>query len=545
MTMADVTTSEVGRDIERWRGEYGGPDAAVAHLLCDRHPYSDAALTVVRSDMSARTYSYAGLKDMSGRVARVLSGLGVGRGDRVATLLPKGVELVATALGIWRLGAVHVPLFTAFAPGAIGYRLADSGAHIVVTDDGNRHKLLPGEELPADPARRIVTVGGGPIGDVDFWSAVDAACDPIDDAARVGGAAPFIQLYTSGTTGDPKGVVLPVRALASIEAYLRLGLHLRPGDVYWNAADPGWAYGLYYAIVGPLLIGHPTLQVAAPFDAAQTFRVLREHDVTTFAAAPTVYRTLRAEGDGVDVSGLRLKVLASAGEPLGADVVEWAEARLGVPILDHFGQTETGMIVNNHAAPAAAVPLRPPSMGTAMPGFDVVVLDPTQDRVAPTGELGRVAVDVRSSPLFWFEGYHAAPDRTAERFSADRRYYLTGDIASRDEDGYFTFSARADDVIITAGYRTGPTEIERVLQSHPDVAEAAAVGLPDEKRGEAIHAFVVLSTNRAGDAILTRELQDLVRNHLARHAYPRTVHYVDELPRTPSGKLQRFVLRGS
>lgn len=451
-----MTTTEPVRALERWMAAYGGPDAAVATLLCDRHRYSDPALTVVRPGVSTRTYSYAGLGDMSGRFARVLSGLGIGVGDRVATLLPRGVEVVAAALGIWRLGAVHVPLSTALGTAGIGYRLENSGARVVVTDSVNRFKLHTSEDVPADAGRRIVTVGGGPLGDVDFWSAVDAACDPVAGAAAVGGSAPFVQLYTSGTTGNPKPVAVPVKALASFEAYLKFGLDLRADDIYWNAADPGWAYGLYYAVVGPLLVGMRTILLAASFDAELAYRVLRDQEVTNFAATPTGYRALMAAAGRVDLSGLRLRALASSGEPLGADLVDWADARLGLPIRDHYGQTETGMIVNNHAAPYLAGPPRPGSMGTQMPGFEVRVLAAEEDREAPAGAQGRLAVDVAASPLFWFEGYHNAPERTVDRFSARGRYYLTGDLAVKGDDGYFTFSSRADLSGPPAGAPTPP-----------------------------------------------------------------------------------------
>jgi acetyl-CoA synthetase len=225
-------------------------------------------------------------------------------------------------------------------------------------------------------------------------------------------------------------------------------------------------------------------------------------------------------------------------------MVSWAEQTLGVPIHDTYGQTELGMCVVNGWHPDIAGPVKEGSMGRPMPGWSMAVLQNLADEPAPAGELGRVAVDLAHSPGMWFSGYVDAPDKTAERFSADGRWYLTGDAGTMDEDGYIFFSARDDDVIIMAGYRIGPFEVESVLVTDPSVAEAAVVGMPDELRGEVIEAFVVLAPGATASDELAASLQRLVKTKLAAHAYPRTVHFVEELPKTPSGKIQRFVLRG-
>ena len=335
---------------------------------------------------------------------------------------------------------------------------------------------------------------------------------------------------------------MPVRALASFHAYLELGLDVSDEDVFWNAADPGWAYGLYYAILGPLAVGVRSLLLHAPFSAALTWQVVEQFGVTNFAAAPTVYRSLRADPTPVP-DGIRLRRASSAGEPLTPEVIDWAEEHLGVPVRDHYGQTEHGMMIVNGWADAVREPVRPGSMGRPLPGWSAAVLDDSTTSVLPPGQVGRVAIEVADSPMMWFTGYAGAPEKTAERFTDDGTWYVTGDAGSVDEDGYFYFSSRDDDVIIMAGYRIGPFDVESVLITHPRVVDTAVIGVPDALRGEVLEAFVVLRAGDVGDEQLAADLQQTVKTGFAAHAYPRTVHFVEELPKTSSGKIQRFVLR--
>ena len=302
------------------------------------------------------------------------------------------------------------------------------------------------------------------------------------------------------------------------------------------------AYGLFYAVVGPLCLGARSLLPHAGFSAELTAQVLSGFEVTNFAAAPTVYRSLRASGV-TRPDGLQLRRASSAGEPLTPEVNQWASDWLGVEVFDHYGQTETGMLICNHHHPALARPLRPGSMGQDMPGWRSVVLDTDRDDPAPSGTLGRIAFDLEASPLAWFPGYDGDPERSAEKFSSDGAWYLTGDAGTKDADGYVFFSARDDDVMIMAGYRIGPFDVESVLATHPAVAECAVIAAPDEIRGEVIEAYVALRSGHIGSESLTVELQQLVKDQFAAHAFPRRVHYVDELPKTPSGKIQRFILR--
>nr|WP_179725143.1 AMP-binding protein [Saccharopolyspora hordei] len=520
---------------------FDDPDACAADLLCDRHPADAVAFTVVEPDLSSQDITYGRLRRDSARFAAALADLGVAPGDAVGVLMGKSADLVVALLGIWRRGAVHVPLFTAFAPPAIALRLRASGAKVVVVDADQRAKLAPGEDIPADPPWQTV-VAGDPADERSLAALLDryTGDEPGGRAVAVGGDGLLVQLFTSGTTGAPKGVPVPLRALASFQAYLEFGLDVRADDVFWNAADPGWAYGLYYAILGPLAAGRRSILLHAGFSAELTWRVVREFGVTNFAAAPTVYRSLLTSSrDGA----VRLRRASSAGEPLTPDVVSWSERELGVAVRDHYGQTEHGMVVVNGWADEVRTDLKPGSMGTVLPGWSAEVLADDRDEPAPVGAPGRIAIEVAGSPLMWFTGYTDAPEKTAERFTADGRWYLTGDAGSRDADGAFFFSSRDDDVIIMAGYRIGPFDVESVLVEHEAVAEAAVIGVPDELRGEVVEAFVVLRPGRSGDDGLVTELQQLVKRRFAAHAHPRAVHFVDQLPKTPSGKVQRFVLR--
>ncbi len=520
--------------------EYGGPDACAAELLCDRHAADAWAFTFVAADLSAETVTFGVLADRSKRVAAGLAELGVGPGTCVATLMGKSSDLVTAQLAIWRLGGVLVPLFTAFAPSAIAMRLNASDTQVVIVDEDQRFKLEPSIDIPLDASWRVVTRGeSAPAGDVRFDTL--ASHEPIDSpAVRLGGDGALIRIFTSGTTGNPKGVVVPVHAIGSMVAYLELGLDVRPHDVYWCAADPGWAYGLYYAVVAPLAMGRDAIMLRPGFSAGLTWQILERFAVTNLATAPTVYRALRNATVPGDLS---LRRLSSAGEPLDPSTIAWAEDVLGLPIRDHYGQTELGMVVLNAWHPDLAQALRPGSMGQPAPGWAVELLAPDRDEVAPRGDAGRVAVDVGASAFFWFAGYADDSARTSERFTSDQAWYLTGDVATRDDDGYFFFSARDDDVIIMAGYRIGPFEVESAIAEHPLVAEVAVIGVPDPLRGEVIEAFVVISADADVPDTFEDEVKQYAKTRFAAHAAPRHVHVVNSVPKTPSGKVKRFELR--
>ncbi|EMY32747.1 fatty-acid--CoA ligase [Arthrobacter crystallopoietes BAB-32] len=522
-------------DVEALLQRYDTPGACAAELLCDAHDPDATAFTIIAADLSSEDITYGQLRQRSERGAAALAELGVGRGDSVATLMGKSADLVVMLLAIWRLGAIHVPLFTAFAWPAIELRLTASGAKVIICDADQRPKI--------QATSSAVLVAG------DQAQAPDLALAPLlatqqpgFSAAAVGGDGTLVLIFTSGTTGTPKGVPVPLRALAAFRQYVELGLDVRDDDVFWNAADPGWAYGLYYGILGPLAAGRRSLLLQAGFSPALSFAVLERFRVTNFAAAPTVYRSMRARTDAA-ANDIRLRRASSAGEPLTPEVISWAENTLGVPVRDHYGQTEHGMMIVNAWHDDIRKDLREGSMGQPLPGWTCAVLKDASDEPAPPEELGRVAVDTQASPMMWFTGYQDAPEKTAERFSADGRWYVTGDAGKVDADGYFFFSSRDDDVIIMAGYRIGPFDVESVLSKHPAVQETAVIGAPDELRGEVLEAYVVLAAGVNGDEALVTELQELVKTQFAAHAFPRKVHFVESLPKTPSGKLQRYVLR--
>jgi acetyl-CoA synthetase len=521
---------------------FGGPRACAADLLCDRHPITAVAFTVVEPDLTHRSWTYIELAHRSACLATALSELGVRPGDRVATLMGKSADLVVTVLALWRLGAVHVPLFTAFAPPAIAARISRSGARVVVTDPAQRAKLGPNEDIPAEWGLRIVVTGTTTGDDHSFDAMLGAS--PQEAPVAVGGDGLLIELFTSGTTGAPKAVPVPLKAVASMAVYQEFGLDHQPDDVYWNAADPGWAYGLYHAIVGPLALGRASLLLRGGFSPALTWSVLAGFGVTNFAAGPTVYRALRAD-DRPRPRGLALRHCSSAGEPLPRDVAEWSERTLGVPVHDHYGQTELGMVIANAWHPALHAPPRAGAMGRPLPGWQLATLRPDSCEPAGIGERGRLAVDLRHSPLMWFGGYRQPVDPAADPFTPDRRWYLTGDTAARDADGHFHFTARDDDVILMAGYRIGPSEVEDVLLAHDAVAEAAVTGEPDGLRGEVLVAHIVLRQGVPESIQLAAELQQLVKTRFAAHAYPRVVHFVPGLPKTPSGKIRRAALKES
>jgi acetyl-CoA synthetase len=531
---------ELGR-VEELLAKYGAHDASAAALLCDRHDPHACAYRVIAPDMSAEDITYAELREEAERFAAALSALGVRPGQRVATLMGKSRAYLVTVTGIWRAGAVHVPLFTAFAPSAIAYRLEDSDAKVVVCDADQQEKLTSGTGGLAGAAWQTVSTGGGAAGVLAFDELM-AAATPGLPAAAVGGDAPIIHIYTSGTTGSPKGVVVPMRALASFQVYAEFGLGIVPEDVFWCAADPGWAYGLYFGVLAAFTTGAKSIFLKGGFSPALTMATLERERVTNFAAAPTVYRSLRSSGVHSSTK-LALRRASSAGEPLMPEVNDWAERALGVAVHDHYGQTEAGMLINNHHHPAFRRPIRAGSMGRAMPGWTAAILHNDRDEEVWPGTLGRVAMRLAESPLAWFRGYDGEPSKSAEKFTADGRWYVTGDNGLVDEEGYFHFSSRDDDVIIMAGYRIGPFEVEAAMLTHPAVVEAAVVAAPDETRGEVVEAYAVLATGVDPTPELESDIQQWVKTQYAAHAYPRAVHFVSDLPKTPSGKIQRFVLK--
>ncbi|UMZ09161.1 AMP-binding protein [Pseudomonas sp. MPFS] len=503
---------------------------------CDRHALPGRiALFWEGRDGNSASYTFTDLQDKAGRLANFLLAQGVGKGDKVAGLLPRNVELLITVLATWRIGAVYQPLFTAFGPKAIEHRVNSSAAKVVVTDAINRSKLA---EVAGCPT--VVTVAGAKgqgivRGDFSFWAELEqypARCEPV----LLSGEDPFLLMFTSGTTGPSKALQVPLKAMVAFQSYTRDAVDLRPEDAFWNVADPGWAYGIYFGITGPLGLGHPITFYDGPFTLESTCRVINKYGITNLTGSPTAYRLLIAGGDQFarSIKG-RLRIVSSAGEPLNPEVIRWFAEHLEVVIHDHYGQTELGMVLCNHHA--LAHPVHVGSAGFASPGHRIVVLD-EEYRELGVGQPGILAIDRRQSPMYWFAGYTGAPTKA---FVGD--YYLSGDTVELNPDGSISFVGRSDDVITTSGYRVGPFDVESALVEHPALVEAAVVGKPDRERTEVIKAFVVLGERYRATPELAEELRQHVRKRLAAHSYPREIEFVSDLPKTPSGKLQRFILR--
>ncbi len=502
---------------------------------CDRHVASGGiALNWESQDGSRASVSFAELRDQSARFARFLTARGIGAGDVVAGMLPRTPELLVTILGTWRAGAVYQPLFTAFGPKAIEHRLKIGGTKLVVTDAANRAKL---DEIANAPPVAVVTAAAVRDGDFDFRAEL-AAQRPVFEPVMRRGDDLFLMMSTSGTTGLAKGVPVPLKGLLPFYVYMRDAVDLRPEDKFWNIADPGWAYGLYYAVTGPLMMGLTTTFYDGPFTAESTYRIIRTHGITNLAGSPTAFRLLIAAGAEAAsrVKG-QLRVVSSAGEPLNPEVIRWFEEHLSAPIHDHYGQTELGMVVNNHHRLKHTVHLG--SAGLAMPGYRVAVLDNEGNELPPHRQ-GELAIDIARSPLLFFSGYYQQPTPAIAG-----GYYRTGDTVELEPDGCISFVGRADDVITSSGYRIGPFDVESALIEHPAVIEAAVIGKPDRERTEIVKAYVVLSDNFEASDALAEDLCQYVKRRLSAHAYPREIAFVKSLPKTPSGKLQRFILRNS
>ncbi|MBD8730016.1 AMP-binding protein [Pseudomonas sp. CFBP 13710] len=500
---------------------------------CDRHLGQQAVALYCESQHGVATqYTFEQLQAHAAQFGNFLRNQGVKPGDRIAGLMPRTVELLIAILGTWRIGAVYQPLFTAFGPKAIEQRLQCSQARWVVTDLRNRPKL---DEVECRPS--VLTVGcASPTADEqDFWTALKQQSDECPPTL-LDGNAPFMLMCTSGTTGPAKPLEVPLRALLAFKGYLRDAVQLRAEDRFWNLADPGWAYGLYYAVAGPLALGHATLFYDGGFTVDSTCRVIDKYAITNLAGSPTAYRMLIAAGErfAAGVRG-RLRIASSAGEPLNPQVIRWFAEQLGVVVHDHYGQTELGMVLCNHHG--LDHPVREGSAGFAVPGHRIVVLDARLQELQ-AGQPGVLAVDRERSPLCWFGGYLGMPTKAFKG-----KYYLSGDTVELNADGSISFVGRNDDVITTSGYRVGPFDVESALIEHPAVVEAAVVGKPDAERTEVIKAFVVLQAGFEAGPELAETLRLHVRQRLAAHAYPRDIEFVEQLPKTPSGKLQRFILR--
>lgn len=506
---------------------------------CDRHAQArpDAVALIFEDEAGAVTrYRFIDIQRLSNGLANVLHAHGAARGDRVGILLAQSPETAIAHIAVYKAGLIAVPLFVLFGEDALEYRLQNSGAKALLTDRANLPKVLAiRERLPELQA--IVVIGGaGANGTIDYTAAMDQASDaftPVPTRAD----DPALIIYTSGTTGPPKGALHAHRTLLGHLPGVEFPHEFfpQPDDLFWTPADWAWIGGLLDVLLPAWHHGVPVLAHRFPkFDPPAAFALMARHRVRNVFLPPTALKMLRQAGAPKN-HGVTLRSLGSGGETLGAPLLEWGRETFGLTINEFYGQTECNLMVSNCAA---VMPVKPGSMGRAVPGHTVRIVD-ERGNVLPPGERGQIAFR-RPDPVMFLE-YWKNPQATADKFAGD--WLLTGDLGKQDEDGYLWYEARTDDLITSGGYRIGPGEIEDCLLKHPAVAMAAAVGVPDPVRTEAVKAFVVLKPGFTGDASLARAIQEHVRSRLAAHEYPREVEFVETLPMTATGKILRRELR--
>jgi len=525
--------------------------------VCGRHAANPAvanqpALFTRAHDGGWRTHTFAEMWRDSGRLAAVLAGRGFARGDRFAIMLPQSQEVGLAHIAAYRLGLIAIPLTVLFRREALRYRLADSGAKGIVLTLG----LLPmlAEILPELPALETVLVvddtgaglssGARGEGWLEFHEALGQAHQTpelVDTAAD----EPALIIYTSGTTGNAKGALHAHHLLIGHLPGFELSQDFFPmeGDCFYTPADWAWIGGLFDALLATWHYGKPIVAYAPTggFDPERMCRVMAENNVRNAFIPPTALKMM-AQVPGLGATpGLKLRAMMSGGEALSADTLAWAERELGVRINEIYGQTEMNYLVGNCTP---LWPVRPGSMGRAYPGHEVAVVD-EDGRPLPTGEMGEVAVrktgpDGQPNPVF-FKEYWNNPEATAAKFIGE--WGLSGDLAVMDDAGYLWFKGRKDDVIISAGYRIGPSAIEEALLNHPAVALAAVIGAPDPVRGEVVKAFIRPAPGATPNEELARSIQDHVKETLSLHEYPRAIEFVEEFPLTPTGKIRRLDLR--
>lgn len=509
----------------------------IAEMACDRWARAEPgrrALTLLRPDGETRHYSYAELSRTASRFANVLKAHGVTRGDRVGVLLPQTPETVITHLAAYRIGAIAVPLFTLFGEDGLSFRLFDSGARALVTDRANLPKIQAiRDQLPmlAD----VFTVDGTDKGTHAFWQELGRAADACP-VADTGPDDPALLCYTSGTTGPPKGALHGHRVLLGHLPGVETHHDFLPqaGDCLWTPADWAWMGGLMNVLLPGLALGVPVIaHRMARFDPEHAYWLMEALEVRNTFLPPTALKLMR---EAPPTSPPKLRSVASGGEALGAEMFAWGRETFGLTINEFYGQTECNLVLGNAAT---VMTPKPGSTGRAVPGHEVAVIGP-EGEVLAAGETGEIAVR-RPDPAMFLE-YWGRPDKTAEKFAGD--WMRTGDTAMMDEEGYVFFSARTDDVITSSGYRIGPTEIEECLTGHPDVVMAAAIGVPDPIRTEAVKAFVVLRAGADTEG-LEAALIERVRQRISPHLAPREVVVVESLPMTATGKILRRALKES
>jgi acetyl-CoA synthetase len=545
-TCARFSWDEARRELE---GLSGGRGLNIAHEAVDRHAAGtrrdNLAIRWLGRRGEVRDYSYAQLRSLSNRFANVLQNLGVRKGDRVFALLGRVPELYVAALGTLKNRSVFCPLFSAFGPEPVRARASIGEAKVLVTTESLYERKVKSirEQLPALEHVLLVGADRQPVavpGTLDLERLMDEAAEeftiePTDKEDMA------LLHFTSGTTGTPKGAVHVHEAVVAHHITGKLALDLHTEDVFWCTADPGWVTGTSYGIIAPLTNGVTSIVDEADFDVERWYRILQDQKVTIWYTAPTAIRMLMKSGAKLarkyDLDALRF--LASVGEPLNPEAVVWGKEAFGLPFHDNWWQTETGgIMISNYAA----MDIKPGSMGRPLPGIEAAIVrdkSGSVEVVEEPDEQGELAL--RPGWPSMFRAYLNDPERYRKCFAGG--FYLTGDLARKDADGYFWFVGRKDDVIKTSGHLVGPFEVESILLEHKAVAEAGVIGKPDPVAMEVVKAFVSLKEGFEPTEALRRELLGFARVRLGAVVAPKEIEFVSQLPRTRSGKIMRRLLK--
>jgi len=491
----------------------------IAADICDRHPREKLAMIHEHFSGEVREVRWGELQDRSNQIGNVLAGLGVERGDRVAVVLPATPEAAAVFFAIWKLGALLLSMSVLYGDEGIEHRLGDSKPRVLVTDAHN--------------APRFSHIAGPTVLELDEGTFAGASTEL--DVADTLADDPAQLYYTSGTTGLAKGIVHAHRYILAHEEF-RYCHDLEDGERFHGMGEWAWAAGIC-PLIGPWRLGavQCVYQREAGFDAGKQLDFLSRHQVTNVFATPTAIRSMMSISDARTRHPQSFRVVCSAGEPLNPEAIRWFRDQYGVTVLDYYGLTESYPLCGNFPF----MEVREGSMGRPMPGWDVAILDEDENPVAQ-GERGEICLRARTNPHYPL-GYWGLPEESEAAFGGE--WFHTKDAASMDPDGYVWYEGRADDVIIAAGYRIGPFEVESACLEHPAVAEAAAVAAPDERRGNIVKAFVVLCAGHEPSDELAQDIKVFVRDRLSAYAYPRRIEFVAELPKTLTGKIRRIELR--
>ena len=510
----------------------------IANDVCDRWAGDESRVALIYEDAARNVtrYTFRDIQRHANRFANTLVSWGLQRGDRVMLYLAQNPECAIGHVACWKAGMVSGPCSVLFGGDAISYRINNSKVRVVVTDSANYQKVLDVKsECPS--LERILVVDGEPAGSQNFWSAIEGAAETFTNVDTAAEDIAWIS-YTSGTTGMPKGSVQPHRMMLGHMPPLEFiyDFFPQPKDVIWSPADWAWMAGLLDVLMPGWFHGIPVVATAMKgFDPEYAYDIMSRHEVTLSLLTPTALKLMRAVPNALARYPLKLRAVLSGGEAVGKELYEWALRELKLQVNEGFGQTECNVILGNNGN---VFPIKPGSLGKPTPGTEVAIIN-DDGQVVPPGSMGHIACK-RPHPVM-FREYLNRPDATREKFIGD--WLITGDLGQMDEDGYFWFHGRADDVITSSGYRIGPSEIEDALLKHPAVRMAAVIGVPDPVRTEIIKAFIILNAGHTGSDALAEELRESVRSRMAKHEVPRLIEFVDSLPMTTTGKIMRRELR--